>query len=174
FVLHGHGQNGKSTLIETVRHILGEGQYAESTPPNTLLVKSHDAVPSDIAKLIGSRFVSAIETDKGKYLSEALVKSLTGGDRVNARFLYANWESFKPTFKLLMATNHKPRIKGTDDGIWRRIHLIPFTERIPDADLIGEFAEKLFASEAPGILNWLITGCRVWQELGLRPPARVV
>jgi putative DNA primase/helicase len=87
--------------------------------------------------------------------------------------MYADWFSFRPTFKLLMATNHKPKIKGTDDGIWRRIHSIPFTVRIADDQVDPELPAKL-REEAPGILNWMVTGCLDWQKRGLQAPASVL
>src|SRR5690606_21040553 len=108
----------------------------------------------------------------GRKLAESLVKQLTGGDRVRARRLYANSFEFVPTFKVLLASNHKPGISGTDNGIWRRIKMIPFTVAVPEAQQDRGLFEKLQA-ELPGILNWCLAGCLDWQRQGLNPPAEV-
>jgi putative DNA primase/helicase len=109
----------------------------------------------------------------GRRLSEPLIKQITGNDLMTARFLYGEYFSFTPTFKIFMATNHKPVIKGTDHGIWRRIKLIPFTAVIP-AEKQDKHLEDKLKAEAPGILNWLLEGFARWQEKGLVAPDDVV
>jgi putative DNA primase/helicase len=170
FFLHGTGSNGKSTLIETARSLLGE--YAQRTPTDTLLAKRENAIPNDVARLRGARFVSAVETEEGKRLAEALVKDLTGGDTIAARFMRGEWFDFKPSFKIWLGTNHKPVIRGTDNAIWNRIRLIPFTVTIPENEQDPQLANKLQA-ELPGILAWAVRGCLAWQRDGLGMPTEV-
>lgn len=170
FFLHGCGANGKSTLINTIGELMGD--YGLQTPTETLMVKRGDSVPNDIARLKGARFVSAVETEEGRRLAEVLVKQLTGGDMITARFLHAEFFEFRPTFKLWLAANHKPVIRGTDNAIWRRIRLIPFNVTIPEAERDKELPEKLKA-ELPGILAWAVEGCVAWQIEGLDPPDEV-
>jgi putative DNA primase/helicase len=173
FILHGRGANGKSTVIEVIRAVMGD--YAMATAPETLLVKATSGgANNDIAMLQGARFVSAVETDQGRRIAEALVKQTTGGDRITARFLYGEFFEFPPSFKLFLATNHKPVIRGTDHAIWQRVRLIPFEVQIPEKDQDRHLASKIKAAELPGILNWLIEGCRAWQTDGLTPPERVL
>ncbi len=170
FLLFGTGRNGKSTFLETLSATLGD--YAMTTPTDTLLVRREGGIPNDLARLPGARLVSASESEAGRNLAEALVKQLTGGDTISARFLQAEFFDFKPSFKLWFRTNHKPTIKGTDDGIWSRIKLIPFTQRIPDSEMDKRLPERLVA-ELPGILTWAIDGCLAWQREGLGTPTAV-
>ena len=135
-------------------------------------MKRGDTIPNDIARLKGSRFVAAIESDEDKRLSESLIKQLTGQDRISARFMRSEWFDFNPTFKIWLATNHKPVIRGTDHAIWRRIRLIPFTVTIPDEEQDEELVEKL-KEEHPGILNWAVEGARKWQKKGLEVAEKV-
>ena len=172
FFLYGTGANGKSTLIETVAALLGD--YAETTRAETLLVRTYDGgIPNDIAALKGARFVSTSETEEGKRLAEAMVKAMTGGDTLSARFMRGEFFKFKPTFKLWLATNHKPVIRGTDRAIWDRIRLIPFEVRIPDEEQDKDLPQRL-QRELPGILAWAVRGCLEWQRGGLGTPQEVV
>jgi P4 family phage/plasmid primase-like protien len=171
FILWGSGANGKSTLLETVRALVGD--YGARTPTETLMAKSSDGgIPNDIAKLTGVRFVSASEAEEGKKLAEAKIKDITGGDTITARFMRAEWFEFKPTFKIWLSTNHKPEIKGTDHGIWDRIKLIPFSVRIAPENRDPNLLKKLLG-ELPGILTWAVRGCLEWQKSGLRVPGEV-
>ncbi len=170
FILHGSGANGKSTLLEALRETLGD--YALRTPTTTLLTKRDDGVPNDVARLKGARFVSASESEDGRQLAEALVKDLTGGDTVSARYMRAEWFDFRPECKIWLGTNHKPRIQGTDNAIWTRIRLIPFNVTIPEADQDKHLVDKLQA-ETAGILAWAVKGCLDWQNNGLAAPATV-
>lgn len=171
YLLYGTGANGKSTFVKILMDLLGR-DYAKQTAATALLTKQHETAGEEIAVLEGARLVSTIEVDDGKRLAESLVKQLTGGDRVRVRRLYSNSFEFEPTFKLVMVCNHKPRITGTDSGIWRRIKLIPFNVQIPEHKQDPDLADKL-REELPGILNWCIEGCLKWQEEGLRPPEEV-
>jgi putative DNA primase/helicase len=170
FIEHGAGSNGKSTKQNVISGILGD--YACSTPAETLLTKRQEYIPNDIARLKGARFVTSIESAEGRKLNEPLIKTFTGGDRITARFLHREFFEFMPTFKIFIATNHKPMIRGGDHAIWRRIRLIPFTVTIPEGDQDKELPRKLL-TEAPGILNWLIEGCLAWQREGLGVPDEV-
>ena len=170
FIAWGGGENGKSTLIETILALVGD--YGMSTPSQTLLAKRYDGIPNDLARLKGARFVAAVEVEEGKPLAESRIKQMTGGDTMNARFMRSEWFDFKPEFKVFLATNHKPQIKGTDHAIWRRIQLVPFTVQISKEKQDKHLAEKLLA-ELPGILNFAVQGCLDWQRDELRPPEEV-
>jgi len=170
FILYGTGANGKTTFISVIHSLLGD--YAMNTPTETLLVKRGNGIPNDVARLRGARFVSANEAEHGKYLAEALVKQLTGGDKITARYLYGEYFDFDATCKFFVTVNHKPNIKGTDHAIWRRIRLIPFIVTIPPEKRDPSLTDKL-KSELPGILNWALEGCKFWQEEGLEPPETV-
>ena len=171
YFLYGHGANGKSTLIKTLMALLGN-DYSRQASSGALTARCTDSIGEDIAVLQGARLVAAVELDEGRKLAEGLLKQLTGGDLVRARMLYANSFEFLPTFKLLLASNHKPTICGTDNGIWRRIKMIPFTVAVPEAQQDPQLFGKLQA-ELPGILNWCLDGCLKWQQEGLNPPAEV-
>lgn len=170
FFLHGTGSNGKTTLLELLRDLLGD--YAQQADFSTFLERRSEGPRNDIARLQGSRLVAAIEAGEGHRLAEGLVKQLTGGDTVAARFLYAEHFEFRPQFKVWLAANHKPVIKGTDHAIWRRIRLIPFTITIPEDKRDRDLPAKLRA-ELPGILRWAIEGCLAWQQNGLGTPPAV-
>jgi putative DNA primase/helicase len=170
FVLYGAGRNGKSTFLEILRWVLGD--YATVAPTELLLVKRNEGIPNDLARLKGARFVTASETDEGRRLAEGLVKQITGGDTITARFLHAEFFDFSPQFKLWFSTNHKPVIRGTDAGIWDRICLVPFAVRIADEDVDPELPARLRA-EAAGVFNWLLRGLADWRTGGLAPPAAV-
>jgi P4 family phage/plasmid primase-like protien len=170
FLLYGKGANGKSTFLEVVRHVIGD--YAQTADFGSFMVSKNQTVRNDLAKLNGARLVTATESESGKRMSEAVVKQLTGGDTVTARFLYSEHFEFVPQFKLWLGTNHKPKIVGSDDGIWRRIRLIPFTVQISKEQQDKDLSKKLKA-EAVGILNWALEGLRQWQKLGLAEPETV-
>ncbi|MDG5112766.1 phage/plasmid primase, P4 family [Companilactobacillus pabuli] len=168
FILYGNGRNGKSVFLETISNILGT--YAKTIQASSIMVKQNNGGPnSDIARLAGARLVTSSEPNEGLRMDEGLVKQLTGGDKVVARQLYGKEFEFEPEFKLWLATNHKPIIRGTDDGIWRRIRLIPFTVQIPDDQVDKDLKYKL-ARESIGILNWAVDGALKWQQHGLHTP----
>lgn len=165
FFLYGTGRNGKSTFIETLLDLLGP--YGQKAPTEMLMARPMGGgIPNDVAQLPGLRGVVTAETEEGRRLNESLVKDLTGGDRLTARFMRAEFFTFRPTHKLWMYGNHKPVIRGTDNGIWRRIRAIPFTVTIPDDEVDPELLSKLRA-ELPGILAWAVRGCLAWQAEGL-------
>jgi len=172
FLCSGTGANGKSTLMQTIRSLLVD--YAGELASNTLLQRKSDLAMAmnDLATLQGTRFVVTAESDMGRGLAEALVKQLTGGEAIKVKRLYQDLFAIMPTFKLWLATNHKPIIRGTDHAIWRRMRLIPFDVQIPRAEQDPTLLEQLRA-ERPGILRWLVDGCLAWQREGLGMPEEV-
>jgi putative DNA primase/helicase len=170
--LSGRGANGKSTFVETITGILGS--YSKHTRPETFMIKSGDNNSSnDIAELQGSRLVVVTELEEGKWLAESLVKTLTGGEMIKARYLYGEYFQYQPTFKVFMCGNHRPRIRGRDWGIWRRIRLVNWPVTISPEKQDKKLLEKL-KSEWPGVLNWMVAGCLDWQKNGLITPAGVI
>lgn len=169
FILFGSGANGKSTLLNVIQNLFGD--YAVSTITDTFMKKNSEQT-NDLARLKNARLVIASEAEENKPMSESLIKQITGGDKISARFLYGEYFDFFPTFKIFMATNHKPKISGGDNGIWRRIKLIPFTISIPEEKRDRHLTEKLM-EENSGILNWLLEGFRMWEKEGLHEPDSV-
>jgi len=170
FVCTGSGSNGKSTLLELIRDILGT--YARAIPASSLLhAKGHNP-RYELASLPGVRFVTAVESDVDKRLAEGLVKSITGSDTISARQIYNAPFTFRPQLTLWLATNHLPHIEGTDHAIWRRLKVIPFDVTIPDDEQDQGLPMKLLA-EAPGVLAWLVEGCRAYNTDGLGEPEAV-
>lgn len=170
FICHGPGANGKSVLLRVIRLLLGD--YGADAAIDTFLDRGIRDSSNDLARLAQLRYVCASELDEGKALAEALVKTITGGEAISARFLFREYFEFVPTFKLWMACNHKPRIRGDDNAIWRRIRLIPLRVTIPPDEQDRDLLDKLRA-ELPGILAWAIVGAQAWQRDGLEAPAAV-
>lgn len=165
FILLGNGKNGKSVLLNLLHEVLGS--YAMNIQPQTLAIKNGgQAANQDVARLKGARFVTTTEPNQGMKFDEGTIKQITGGDTVTARFLYGKEFEFKPEFKIWMATNHKPIITGTDNGIWRRMVLIPFNYTVPDDKVDKKLTFKL-KDELPGILNWCLEGYIKWRQNGL-------
>lgn len=171
FFLFGSGANGKSTFLEILRALLAG--YASQADFTTFLDRKGDGPRNDIARLFSARVVTSSEVGEGKRLDESLVKTLTGDETITARFLHAEFFEFKPTFKLWLAANHRPVIKGTDNAIWDRVRLIPFTVSIPLEERDPNLRAALLA-ELPGILAWSVAGCRLWQTEGLGAPTMVL
>ena len=174
FFFYGTGANGKSVLLNTISRILGD--YTTGAPTETFTASkiTSDRHPADLAKMRGARLVTAVETEEGRFWAEAKIKALTGGDKITARFMRGNYFDFTPAFKLVIAGNHKPRIKTVDEAIRRRFNLVPFAVTIPDKEQDPELDDKLMG-EWPGILQWMVDGCIEWQELGtLAPPQSVL
>jgi len=171
FFCHGGGKNGKSTFLGALLAVMGD--YGISAAPDILLACQSPRHPTEIADLQGARLVTTIETSKGRAFDEAKLKLLTGGDRLKARFMRQDFFEFDPHHKIWLAANYKPVVKGTDEAIWRRLPLIPFTVSIPPEERDAELLNKLRANELPGILAWAVRGCLEWQRVGLAPPAQV-
>lgn len=174
-ILWGDGSNGKSVFVEALLGTFGR-DFSMTAAPELLLESNSNRHPTEQADLFGQRLVVASETDSGRRLAEATVKTLTGGDRIRARRMREDFWEFNPTHKIMLLTNHKPRVIGTDHGIWRRLRLIPFEKRFWDPDK-GEsglpelkadkrLSDKLRECQA-GILTWAVEGCLEWQKVGL-------
>lgn len=167
-VLHGaQGANGKSTFLEGVRALLGE--YGQSAPVSTFIRSKNSGINNDIARLIGVRFCSASETEEGQHLADSLIKQLTGGDTMSARFLHHEFFDFKPKATLFLATNHRPQVRNGDNGLWRRMRLVPFRHSFEKAE--GGPTDKSiilegFKQEMSGILNWALAGWMSRQARG--------
>lgn len=181
FAVHyGQGRNGKSTVLDAIAEVMGD--YAATAAPGLLARSSGrtaDRHPAEIADLFGRRMVTAHESGEGQVLREDFVKQATGGDRLKARFMHSNFFEFNPTHKLQLLTNYKLRIKGQDEGIWRRVMLIPFKARFGTAEEVAskrathlrdnKVAEHL-AAEKEGVLSWIVAGAVEWFRDGLNPP----
>ncbi len=182
FFLYGEGSNGKSTLATVLWWLMAP--YGKKTRADTFMSqdRTQSSAPSpEIAELAGARLVEVSEIQEGHRLNEALIKDVTGGDPISARFLHCNPFTFLPAFKVWMYGNHKPAIRGKDDGIWRRVRIIPFLQQFkgtPDKPVPGylpkdtALPDKLQA-ELPGILAWAVQGCLRWQKEGLPIPPSV-
>lgn len=171
-VWHGCGGNGKGVLLNTLLKVMGEG-YACAASPDLLMTRRGERHPTEIATLYRKRLVVCQETAQGCPLNEALVKWLTGGDRLQARRMREDLWEFDPTHKAVLVSNYKPEIRGTDGGIWRRIHLVPFEVTFTGDKKDTKLPEKLLA-ELPGILAWMVRGCLEWQRHGLKTPQKVL
>ena len=170
FLLWGEGANGKTTFLEALRYVLGD--YSINTPFNTFTAGNGSGPRNDIARLSGVRFTLATEGDEGSKLDEAIVKRLTGGDTITARYLFKEFFDYEPRFKIWLATNYRPRIRGADHAIWRRIRLVPFVVQIPKDKQDKDLNSKLEA-EAGEILHWLVEGAKLWYTSGLHQSAKV-
>lgn len=168
FFLYGMGNNGKSTFIDTIANMLGD--YASNAQPDTIMMRKGDGgANSDIARLKSARLVTCAEPTEGVRLNEGLVKQLTGGDKVTCRYLYGDEFEYEPEFKIWVATNHKPVVRGTDNGIWRRLRLIPFEYVVP-ADKVDKNLKYKLGAEMPQILRWAVEGCIAYKQEGLGLP----
>jgi putative DNA primase/helicase len=171
FFVHGPSASGKSTVIEVVKSTLGD--YAATTDFETFLKRNQPSGPrNDVARLAGARFVSSIEVEDGKRLAEGLVKQMTGGDTISARFLHHEFFEFRPQMKLWLAANHAPRVRSDDDAMWRRIVRIPFEHVIPEEKRDPGLKSRLRSSSEVrrAVLAWLVRGCLAWQREGLSVP----
>lgn len=171
FFFFGNGANGKSVFLNTLQAVLGD--YAMTAPSETFMETANERHPTDLAGLRAARLVCSIEVDRNRRWAEAKIKSLTGGDMVSARFMRQDFFQYQPQFKLCVAGNHMPEIRGVDEAMKRRLQLVPFTVTIPPDRRDVNLSSRLMA-ERNGILNWAIKGCLEWQKIGLKPPPSVV
>jgi putative DNA primase/helicase len=180
-ILWGGGSNGKSTLLNAVMDAVGT-DYCLKAVADLLMVKHNESHPTERADLFGMRMVVCTETADGRGMNEALVKELTGGDKVRARRMREDFWEFDPTHKPILCTNHKPKVRGNDHAIWRRLVLVPFEVQFWNPDKGESGADELrqdkglpakLKREAAGILAWLVRGCLEWQRTGLRIPEAV-
>lgn len=173
FFLYGDGSNGKSVFLDTIKKIIGG--YGSNAQSETLMAKKpgQGEQGGEIARLKGARFVTTVESNQGVKLNEGLVKQLTGDDVITARFLYGKPFEYKPTYKIWVATNHKPIVRGRDNGIWRRIMLVPFNATFTGSQVDKDLPRKL-SLELSGILNWAIKGAIKWSREGMQTPQSVL
>lgn len=172
FFVYGIGANGKSTFLGVIQVMLGP-DYELEAAPDLLLSKHGTPHPTELADLFGKRFVVCQESGEGRALDETRVKRLTGGDPITARRMREDFWTFSPTHKLWLSSNYQPQIRGTDEGIWRRVLLVPFEQFIPKGERDRKLPEKLRA-ELPGILTWAVRGWTDYRRgAGLRPPEAV-
>lgn len=170
FFLYGTGANGKTVFLNTLAGIWGD--YSAAVPTEVLMESQTDRHPTELARLRGVRLAIASETEQGRRWAESRIKSLTGGEPIAARFMRQDFFEYAPQFKLMIAGNHKPSLRGVDEAIRRRMHLVPFTITIPPEERDPDLGEKLKA-EWPGILAWAVDGGLEWQRIGLAPPKAV-
>ncbi len=169
-IWHGTGANGKSTALEVLQHCLGD--YSRILPSEMLLNRTHEPHPTERAQLMGLRLAAFEETKKGKAFDENTVKQLVGQGTLTARFMRQDNFEFKCTHKVIVCTNHRPKVSDCSHGFWRRTHLLPWVVEIPEAEKDRGLKQKL-RDEAPGILRWIVEGCLEYQRVGLAPPAAV-
>lgn len=170
-VMHGGGANGKSVAIETLKKVMGS--YSLTAQFETFTERKNEGVRNDLARLDKARLVVAQEGADGARLDEGIIKQMTGDDDITARFLHREFFTFRPRFKVVLVSNHKPVITGTDNGIWRRVVLMPWSVTIPAERRDRDLARKLEA-ELPGILAWCLKGLADYLEVGLHPlPASI-
>lgn len=169
-ILWGRGANGKSVFVGTLQALLGD--YATSGSPDLLISKHGTDHPTALADLQGRRLVVVSETGEGGRLNEERAKLLTGGDRITARRMRQDFYEFEPTHQLVVQTNHRPIARGTDEGLWRRVRLVPFSVTIPPEKRDKRLQEKL-QHELPGVLNWALEGLKKYQAEGFRTPQAV-
>jgi putative DNA primase/helicase len=171
FFLYGTGRNGKGVFLNTLRGIWND--YAMTAPLGMLMEHKQERHETELAQLDGVRLVICQEIERNQRWAESRIKALTGGDRIRARFMRQDYFEFDPRFKLVIAGNHKPSLRGVDEAIKARIHLIPFTVTIPSGERDKQLKDKLRA-EWPGILAWAVEGCLEYQKFGLAPPKAVL
>ena len=172
-LIDGPGGGGKSTFIEAVKSALGS--YAMTADFTTFVAARRDGPRNDIARLAGARLVTSIEVEEGSKLAAALVKQLTGGDAVTARFLHREAFEFRPQFTLVLVCNEPPEADDADTGLWRRILRIPFTRPVPKERRDPKLKGKLCDVERSGaaVLAWIVRGCLEWQRIGLAVPESI-
>lgn len=167
FILHGNGANGKSTFVEVCSEVLGS--YAKTAPSSVLIEARSGGIGDDLVFLKGARWINASETGQGSYLAENKLKQITGGDTTAGRALYAAYQEFQISGVVLFSTNHLPKVRGRDEGIWRRLNVIEF-KRTFSSDERDPYLKDALRAERSGVLNWMLEGHRQYKTGGLQPP----
>jgi putative DNA primase/helicase len=167
FIHHGSGANGKSVFLKVMEEILGD--YSQTVPRTTLLAKTNESIPTDVARMVGKRFLQTSETAAGRRLDEEVVKGLTGGEKQTARFLNRDFFDFTPTGTIHYVTNHLPRVTNAE-SIWRRLVLVGWDVVIPPEERDPHLADRILAEEAAGVLAWAIRGAVDYGERRLSVP----
>jgi putative DNA primase/helicase len=168
----GAGRNGKTQLKELMLYC--SGNYARACSPDAFLTgRRTGTVRDDLHSLRGARLVAAVEPNKIADLDEATVKEVTGGDTISTRGLYGKYDDWKVEFKPLLVSNHKLTVRGTDDGIWDRLVIVPFAVRIADKDVVADYFENKLKPEVNGYLQWALAGLRAYWRNGLQIPDEV-
>jgi putative DNA primase/helicase len=170
FFAYGVGANGKGVFLQTIGGILSD--YCKAAAIETFTESRTDRHPTELARLHNARLVTATETEAGRHWAESRIKLLTGGDGVTAHFMHKDDFQYIPRFKLFFSGNHKPGLRSIGEAMRRRLNMIHFAVTIPHDERDPHFADKL-KNEWPGILQWMIEGCREWHRTGLRPPEAV-
>ena len=167
--IYGSGENGKSVFLNTIRRILGG--YGRTAPMDMFTAARGERHPTDLAMLHGARLVCATETEEGRAWAEAMIKQITGGDKIAARFMRQDFFEYSPQFKLMFLGNNMPTLKSADVSTRRRFNIVPFAHKpaAPDRQL-----EVKLQTEWPAILRWMIQGCLEWQANGLQRPGVVI
>lgn len=167
FFLYGTGRNGKSVFLDTIFQIMGD--YSRRSASQIFLNNTSETHPTGLAGLMGARLVVGSELPAGKAWNESVIKDLTGGDVITARFMRQDYFDYMPQFTLFIAGNHQPAFRGIDEAIRARVILVPFTETIPEAERDLRLTEKL-KQEWPAIFRWMIEGAVEWNTNGLGVP----
>ena len=171
YILYGNGANGKSVFISTLSKLLGT--YSKAADFKTFIARKGDGPRNDLATLKGARLVCASEIGPGEHLDETVMKQVTGEDLITARFLYGEFFEYQATFKVFLASNHLPRVVGTEEGIWRRFRIIPFLASFTDEQRDKRLLQQL-EKEQDGILTWALKGWAIASSEGWTTPAEVI
>lgn len=170
---YGTGANGKTTLLNILRELVGQQAHHASMQALMAAHRNGSSASPEIANMKGKRLVTAVEANEGARLNEALIKQLTGADPITARQLYQGEETFMPKAKYWLGVNHRPDVRDTSRGFWRRVRVVPFTQVFEGKRDDLTLESKLLA-ELPGILNWAVEQCLKYQREGLTPPKAVI
>jgi putative DNA primase/helicase len=167
----GEADTGKSTFVRVINGVFGD--YADTVDIEAFIGSNPNRIPADLARLPGVRLVTATEPPADRSWDEKRIKAITGGDAIEARFLYGQPFIFKPQFKVVVVGNHEPEIKTVDSAMLRRIQIVPLNVPVPRDKQVANLSERIIAEEGPQVLQWLLEGCAEWQRVGLLPPACV-
>ena len=170
FVFYGSGSNGKSTLLNVLRELLGS--FVKNIDFNSLTYSGHSA-RGDLARLISARVVTCVEVEPKKVVNETVINRITGGDPITVKKMYCDPFEYVPKYKIIIAGNDKPNLEGLKHATWRRIRLIPFNVQFEKGKGLNDKLTEELLEELPGILNWAVEGCLEWQKGGLVPPKEV-